>query len=122
MGWFSGIAILIAALGLLAMATYFMRQRAREIAVRKVFGATNGEVLNRLVFSFLKIVLVAFVIAVPVIWYAMSQWLATFAYRIPLRWTIFAAAGILAAAIAFAAVFRQSWRAANTNPVETLHK
>jgi putative ABC transport system permease protein len=122
MGWFSGIAILISALGLLAMATYFMRQRARDIAVRKVFGAQNREVLNRLVFSFLKIVAVAFLIAVPVIWYAMSRWLATFAYRIPLRWTIFAVAGILAAAIAFAAVFWKSWRAANTNPVETLHK
>jgi putative ABC transport system permease protein len=120
--YFSVLAILISAMGLLAMATYFMRQRARDIAVRKVFGAANGEVLNRLVFSFLKIVGVSFVIAVPVIWYAMSRWLQTFAYHIPLSWTIFAMAGILAAAIAFTAVFWQSWRAANANPVKTLYK
>lgn len=122
MGAFALIAVLISALGLLAMATYFMRQRAREVAVRKVFGATSREVLDRLILSFLKIVAVAYVAAVPVIGYAMNRWLSTFAYRIPLRWTIFAAAGAIAGAIALAAVFWQSRRAANANPVETLHK
>ncbi len=121
-GWFSLLAVVLSAMGLVAMATYFMRQRAREIAVRKVFGATSGQVLERLVAGFLRIVLVAYVLAVPVIWWLMSRWLTTFAYRIPLEWTIFAAAGVIAGAIAVGAVMWQSLKAARTNPVETLHK
>ena len=111
------IAILISALGMLAMSTYFMRQRAQEIAVRKVFGATDREVLTRLVMSFLRLVLVAFVVAVPVIWYLMNNWLSGYAYRIPLSWTIFALAGATAFVIAFAAVLWQSMKATRANPI-----
>ncbi len=121
-GWFSMLALVLSAMGLVAMATYFMRQRAREIAVRKVFGSTSREVLERLVGGFLRIVAVAFVLAIPVIFLLMSRWLTTFAYRIPLSWTIFALAALIAAVIAIGAVMWQSLRAANTNPVETLHK
>ncbi len=121
-GWFSILAIILSAMGLVAMATYFMRQRAREIAVRKVFGATSGEVLERLVMSFLRIVLVAFVLSVPIIWWMMREWLTAFAYRIPLGWTIFALAGLTAGVIAVGSVLWQAARAANTNPVKTLHK
>jgi putative ABC transport system permease protein len=119
-GGFSLLAIVISAMGLVAMTTYFMRQRRRDIAVRKVFGATNRQVLERLVGSFMRIVAVAFVVAVPVVWWLMRGWLSSFAYRIPLGWTIFAAAGLAVGAVAFAAVFWQSLTAARRNPVESL--
>lgn len=111
------LAILISALGMLAMSTYFMRQRAQEVAVRKVFGATDREVLTRLVMSFLRLVVIAFVVAVPVIWYLMSGWLGGYAYRIPLSWTIFALAGGAAFVIAFVTVLWQSLKATRANPV-----
>ena len=111
------LAILISALGMLAMSTYFMRQRAQEVAVRKVFGATDREVLTRLVMSFLRLVVIAFVVAVPVIWYLMSDWLGGYAYRIPLSWTIFALAGGAAFVIAFGTVLWQSLKATRANPI-----
>ena len=116
-GVFSLLAILISALGMLAMSTYFMRQRAQEVAVRKVFGATDREVLTRLVMSFLRLVVIAFVVAVPVIWYLMSDWLGGYAYRIPLSWTIFALAGGAAFVIAFGTVLWQSLKATRANPI-----
>ena len=119
---FTLVAILISALGILAMATYFIRQRSKEIAVRKVFGSTNREVLQRLVLHFVRYVLAAFVIAVPVIWYLMHDWLSQYVLRIPLSWTIFALAGLTALAIAVATVFGQSWRAANSNPVDAIKR
>lgn len=111
------LAILISALGMLAMSTYFMRQRAQEVAVRKVFGATDREVLVRLISGFLKLVAAAFVVAVPAIWYLMNGWLNGYAYRIPLSWTIFAAAGAVAFVIAFGTVLWQSLKATRANPV-----
>ena len=111
------LAILISALGMLAMSTYFMRQRAQEVAVRKVFGATDREVLVRLISGFLKLVAAAFVVAVPAIWYLMNDWLNGYAYRIPLSWTIFAAAGAVAFVIAFGTVLWQSLKATRANPV-----
>ena len=119
---FTLVAILISALGILAMATYFIRQRSMEIAVRKVFGSTNREVLQRLVLHFVRYVLAAFVIAVPVIWYLMHDWLSQYVLRIPLSWTIFALAGLTALAIAVATVFGQSWRAPNSNPVDAIKR
>lgn len=119
---FTLVAILISALGILAIATYFIRQRSMEIAVRKVFGSTNREVLQRLVLHFVRYVLAAFVIAVPVIWYLMHDWLSQYVLRIPLSWTIFALAGLTALAIAVATVFGQSWRAANSNPVDAIKR
>lgn len=119
---FTLVAILISALGILAMATYFIRQRSMEIAVRKVFGSTNREVLQRLVLHFVRYVLAAFVIAVPVIWYLMHDWLSQYVLRIPLSWTIFALAGLTALAIVVATVFGQSWRAANSNPVDAIKR
>ena len=117
LSYLSFLAILISALGMLAMSTYFMRQRAQEVAVRKVFGATDREVLVRLISGFLKLVAAAFVVAVPAIWYLMNGWLNGYAYRIPLSWTIFAAAGAVAFVIAFGTVLWQSLKATRTNPV-----
>ena len=117
LSYLSFLAILISALGMLAMSTYFMRQRAQEVAVRKVFGATDREVLVRLISGFLKLVAAAFVVAVPAIWYLMNGWLNGYAYRIPLSWTIFAAAGAVAFVIAFGTVLWQSLKATRANPV-----
>jgi putative ABC transport system permease protein len=119
-GGFSLLAVVISAMGLVAMTTYFMRQRQRDIAVRKVFGATNSQVLKRLVGGFMRIVAVAFVVAVPVVWWLMREWLSTFAYRISLGWTIFAVAGLSVGAVAFAAVIWQSLAAARRPPVASL--
>lgn len=111
------LAILISALGMLAMSTYFMRQRAQEVAVRKVFGASEGNILTRLVSGFLKLVVIAFVIAVPVTWYLMSDWLNSYVYHIRLSWLIFAAAGAIALTIAFLTVLWQSLKATRANPI-----
>ncbi len=120
LGSLSLIAIVISALGMLAMATYFIRQRTQEVAVRKVFGSTRKQVLVRLMGNFLWLVGIAFVVAVPVIAYLMREWLSGYPYRIPLSWTIFAGAGLLALAIASLTVLWQSLRAASTNPVKSL--
>lgn len=116
---FAGIAILISLLGLLAMSTYFIQQRSSEVAVRKVFGSTNRQILLKLVLAFLNYVGIAFVIAVPLIWYFMNKWLSDYSYRISLSPLIFIAAGLFCLLISFATVFWQSYRAANMNPVES---
>lgn len=116
---FSIVAILISMLGLLAMSTYFIQQRSSEVAVRKVFGSSNKEILIKLVFAFLNYVLIAFVIAIPVIWYFMKNWLSGYSYRIELSPLIFIAAGLFCLLISFVTVFWQSYKAANTNPVNS---
>ncbi|RHJ78886.1 ABC transporter permease [Parabacteroides sp. AM08-6] len=117
---FACIAVLISLLGLLAMSTYFIQQRAQEIAIRKVFGSDNQAILLRLVRTFLNYVGIAFIIATPIIWYLMEKWLSDYSYRIDLSPLIFVAAGLFCLLTSFAAVFVQSWRAANTNPVENV--
>ncbi|GHT62682.1 ABC transporter permease [Bacteroidia bacterium] len=117
---FTIIAILISLLGLIAMSTYFVRQRTKEIAVRKVHGADNFKVLSDLVRVFLGYVLIAFVIAVPISWYIMRHWLDDYAYRISLSPWIFIAAGGFCLLVAFVSVYWQSRRAANANPVRAL--
>lgn len=116
---FASIAVLISLLGLLAMSTYFIQQRKTEVSVRKVFGSTNREILVKLVSTFLSYVGVAFVVAVPFIWYVMKRWLSDYSYRIDLSPLIFAAAGLFCLLISFLTVFAQSWRAANANPVDS---
>jgi putative ABC transport system permease protein len=117
---FAVVAIVISMLGLLAMSTYFIQQRRGEIAIRKVFGSTRGEMFRRLVFNFLRLVLLAFVIAVPIVWYAMTAWLSNYPYRIGLSPLIFIAAGLAALVIAALSVSWQSVRAANMNPVDAI--
>lgn len=121
-GTLSIVAIVISSLGMLAMATYYTRQREREVAVRKVFGSTTREVLIRVLSSFGRMVGIAFVVAVPIILYLMREWLAGYAYRIPLSWTIFALSGAVALFIAVSSVMWQSIQTANTNPVNVLRK
>jgi putative ABC transport system permease protein len=117
---FAVIAIVISFLGLLAMSTYFIGQRAREVAVRKVFGSSNTEVLVRLVSTFMTYVGIAFVMATPLIWHIMARWITAYSYRIPLYPWIFIAAGLFCLLVAFATVFFQSYRAACENPVKNV--
>ena len=117
---FACIAILISLLGLLAMSTYFILQRSQEVAIRKVFGSDNRGILVRLVGTFLTYVGIAFVIATPLSWYFMKQWLADYSYRMALSPLIFIVAGLFCLLISFLAVFFQSWKAANANPVESV--
>jgi putative ABC transport system permease protein len=117
---FSTIAILIACMGLFGLAAFFSEKRTKEIGIRKINGAGITEVITMLNREFVKWVLIAFIIATPVAWYAMHKWLQTFAYKTELNWWIFALAGILALIIALLTVSWQSWRAATRNPVEAL--
>lgn len=119
---FTFIAIIISSLGLLAMSTYFIQQRSLEVSIRKVFGSTTSQVLKKLVWQFLRLVLVAFVIACPIIWYAMSEWLQGFSYRIDLSIWIFVVAGLFTLSISFLTVFWQSSIAANSNPVDSIKR
>jgi putative ABC transport system permease protein len=117
---FAIIAIVISFLGLLAMSTYFIQQRSREVAVRKVFGSSNREVLVKLISTFMMYVGIAFVIATPLIWYIMTKWITTYSYRIPLYPWIFIVAGLFCLLVAFVTVFFQSYHAANENPVNNV--
>ena len=119
-GIFTLVAILISALGLVAMSTYYIQQKEQEVAVRKVFGSTRGEVLTRLVGNFMRLVGTAFVIAVPVAWYLLERWLQDYSVRISLSPLIFLASGAFAAVAAFVAVFWQSSRAADSNPIDSI--
>jgi putative ABC transport system permease protein len=117
---FSTLAILIACLGLFGLVAFTTVQRTKEIGIRKVLGAPVGSIVVMLSKDFLKLVVIAFMIACPLAWYAMSRWLQDFAYRIDLDWWIFALAGIVAVAIALLTVSFQSIKAALANPVKSL--
>ena len=113
---FALIAILISMLGLVAMSTYFIGQRQKEIAIRKVFGSTSAQMRGRLVRTFLLYVVIAFVISVPIVWHFMSGWIIQYTYRIA-WWPWMLAAGGIILLISLAAVAVQSSIAANSNPI-----
>ena len=114
------VAVSIACLGLIGLVAFSTRQRTREIGVRKVLGATVKEVIFLLSREFLWLVTLAFIIAVPVTWWAMHTWLNNFAYRIQLSWWVFLLAGAGAILIALAAVCTYTIKAALANPVKSL--
>lgn len=117
---FSVIAIIIACLGLFGVALNSTQQRVKEISIRKINGAKISDVLIMLNKKFIKWIVIAFVIASPIAWYAMHEWLNNFAYKTELSLWIFAVAGILALGIALLTVSFLSWKAASRNPVEGL--
>ncbi len=117
---FSVLSIIISSLGLFGLTTYAVQRRTKEIGIRKVLGASVAGVTALLSKDFIKLVLIATVIAIPIAWYAMNSWLQDFAYRIELRWWMFALAGLLAVVIALMTVSFQSVKAALVNPVESL--
>ncbi|HEX5153732.1 MAG TPA: ABC transporter permease [Parafilimonas sp.] len=119
-GIFSTFAICIACLGLLGLSLFATAQRTKEIGVRKVLGASVSNIVLLLSKDFIKLVLIAFVIASPLAWYVMNNWLNDFAYRINISAWIFIAAGLLAVIIALATISFQAIKAAVANPVESL--
>ncbi|HEV3327547.1 MAG TPA: ABC transporter permease [Puia sp.] len=118
--YFAFLAVFISCLGLLGLATFTAEQRTREIGVRKVLGASVPGIVSLLSKDFLALVLIAIVIASPIAWYSVYSWLQGFAYRTPISWWIFAAAGVSALLIAFLTVSFQAVRAASVNPVDSL--
>ena len=119
-GVFSMLAIFIACLGLLALATFMTEQRMKEIGIRKVLGASVSNIVLTLSKQFIIYVLIGLLIAVPIAWLQMNDWLNGFAYRINMEWWMFALAGLLATVIALLTVGSQTLKAALNNPVEAI--
>jgi putative ABC transport system permease protein len=117
---FAGLAIFISCLGLYGIAAFTAEQRTKEIGIRKVLGASVGSIVGMLSKGFVRLVLVAILIATPLAWYGMSQWLEDYAYHIDLEWWVFATAGMVAILIALLTVSFQSVKAALMNPVKSL--
>ena len=117
---FTLIAIVISVMGYMGLSLFFIRQRQKEIAIRKVMGSTSGEVLLLMLRTFSIPMLISFVIAVPISWYIMTDWLSNFSYRIALSPWIFAAAGFTCFIISLLTVIVQSWRAASENPINNI--
>ena len=107
-------------MGLLGLAIYIIQQRTKEIGIRKVLGASLFGITALLSKDFIKLVVIAILIASPIAWYAMSQWLTEFAYRIDIPWWIFVVTAFVAVGIAFLTVSFQSIKAALMNPVKSL--
>jgi putative ABC transport system permease protein len=117
---FSSLAIFIACIGLLGLVAYTTQQRTREISIRKVLGASSTGIVNMLSKDFLKLVLVASLIGLPVAWWGMHKWLDDFAYRISISWWVFLVAAAVAVLIALITISLQSLKAALSNPVKNL--
>lgn len=119
-GWAGGISVFLACLGLFGLAALAAINRTKEIGIRKVLGASLPGIVTLLSKDFLKLVVAALVIATPVAWYFMHQWLQDFAYRISIGWWVFIAAGALAIVVAFVTIGLQAVKAGIANPVKSL--
>jgi len=118
---FTILALLIACIGLFGLVSHSVVRRTKEIGIRKVLGASIDNIVLLISKDFLRLILIAFVIAIPITFYAMSQWLENFAYRIQISWWVFALTGIVVIGIAFLTVSFQSIKAALANPIDSLH-
>jgi len=117
---FAVLAIIISCLGLLGLVMFAAGQRVKEIGIRKVLGASLSQIIGLFAKDFLQLVLIAFLIAGPLGWYAMNSWLRDFAYRVSISWWIFGLSGAVALLIALLTVSHQALRAATANPVTSL--
>jgi ABC-type antimicrobial peptide transport system permease subunit len=117
---FSGLAMFISCLGLWGLATFSAQARTKEIGIRKVLGASVNKIVMLLSKDFLLLVLISLLIATPVAWYGMNQWLQNYAFRTEITWWIFAFSGLIAITIAIVTVSFQAIKAAISNPVESL--
>ncbi|MEZ5041947.1 MAG: ABC transporter permease [Saprospiraceae bacterium] len=114
------LAIIIACLGLFGLSTFMAEQRSKEISIRKVLGASLGSIYQLLTFNFLKLVLIALLIGIPIAWYLMRKWLEDYEYSVDITWWFFAVAGAAVIAIALFTVSRQALKVALSNPVDYL--
>lgn len=119
-GIFTGVAVLISILGFIGMSLFFIRQRKKEIGVRRIMGSTTNEVLSLLLTKFCAPLLVSFIFAVPISWFIMNKWLEGFSYRIGLSPWIFIASGAVSILIALVSIFFQTLRAAHSNPADAI--
>lgn len=117
---FTGVAVLISILGFIGMSLFFIRQRKKEIGVRRIMGSTTNEVLSLLLTKFCAPLLVSFIFAVPLSWFIMDKWLESFSYRIGLSPWIFIASGAVSLLIAVVSIFFQTLHAAHSNPVDAI--
>ena len=117
---FSALSLLIACLGLFGLTTFIVERKVKEIGIRKVLGASISGIVSLLSKDFLKLVLIALLIASPLAWYFMNNWLQDFAYRITISWWTFLIAGSIAVVIALLTVSFQAIKAAIANPVKSL--
>lgn len=117
---FAVLAIIVACLGLFALSSFIVEQRSKEISIRLVLGASISTILRLLTQSFVRLVLISFILAAPLAWYLMHRWLDDYSYRIELTWDVFALAGIAALAIALLTISYQSIKAALANPATRL--
>ena len=114
------LCLIIANLGLIIIMTFIIKRKTKEIGIRKVNGATSGNIVRMLNSRFVLWISIAFVIAVPVSYYVMYYWLQSFAQKTSLDWWIFILSGLLVALLSAASISLQSWRAANTNLIKAL--
>jgi ABC-type antimicrobial peptide transport system permease subunit len=114
------VAIILSCMGLFGMAFIIIRQRVKEIGVRKVLGASVSGIATLVTKEFIKPVIIALVIAIPIAWWAMHKWLQDFTYRIDIQWWIFIVAGVVAVLIAILTVSFHAIKAAVANPVKSL--
>lgn len=119
-GIFTGVAVLISILGFIGMSLFFIRQRRKEIGVRRIMGSTTNEVLSLLLTKFCAPLLVSFIFAVPLSWFIMDKWLEGFSYRIGLSPWIFIASGAVSLLIAVVSIFFQTLHAAHSNPADAI--
>lgn len=119
-GIFTGVAVLISILGFIGMSLFFIRQRKKEIGVRRIMGSTTNEVLSLLLTKFCAPLLVSFIFAVPLSWFVMGKWLESFSYRIGLSPWIFIASGAVSLLIAVVSIFFQTLHAAHSNPADAI--
>lgn len=117
---FAGLAIFIACMGLLGLSSFMITQRTKEIGIRKVLGASVSNIVQLLSKDFLQLVFLSLLIAIPLAWYFMSNWLDDFAYRVNIHWSTFVLAGITALGVAVLTISVQSVRAALSNPVDAI--
>lgn len=115
-----GITIFISCMGLFGLGMYTAQRRTKEIGIRKILGASATNIAMMLSKDFLLLVVIAFVIASPIAWYFMEQWLRDFAYRVPVRWWVFGLSALAAITLTMATVGYQAVKAALTNPAESL--
>jgi putative ABC transport system permease protein len=118
--YFTGMAILISCLGLFGLASFSAEQRIREIGIRKVLGANIGGIVLMLTRDFLKLVVIAMLIASPVAWLIMHRWLQDFAYQTPISWVVFLITFVATMAITMATISYHAIRAGMSNPVKSL--
>lgn len=118
--FFTFLSIIVSVLGILGLSIFLCQNKVKEIGIRKVNGAQISEILSMLNSDFVKWVLIAFVVALPIAWLAMQHWLNGFVYKTEISWWIFASSGAMALLIAIITVSFQSWKAATKNPVESL--